>query len=93
MICTPYNWSNKGYGFYMAAVVVISGGHGLRIEVCHSNQSKLSLYSHYFHFNVPFKQLYTSCITEYFSYKGGCGLYVGIRLSRCLIEELAYTTD
>ena len=23
--------------------------------------------------NFPFKQLYTSCKTEHFSYKGGCG--------------------
>ena len=29
--------------------------------------------SYYFHFNIPFKQLYTSNKTEHFSYKGGCG--------------------
>ena len=29
---TPYDWLNKGYSFYMAAVVVIGDGHGLRIE-------------------------------------------------------------
>ena len=47
MIWTTYDWLNKGYSFYMAAIVVISGGHGLRIEVCHRsqpNKSKLSLY-------------------------------------------------
>ena len=47
MMWTPFGWLNKGYSFYMAAVVVISSGHSLRIEVCHSNQpnkSKLSLY-------------------------------------------------
>ena len=38
------------------------------------NKSKLSLYSHYFHFNSPFKQPYTSCKTEHFRYKGGCGV-------------------
>ena len=61
----------------MAAVVIIGGGRGLRIEACHSsqpNKSKLLLYSHYFHFNIPFKQLYTSCKMERFSYKGGCGV-------------------
>ena len=26
---------NKGYGFYMAAVFIIGGGHGFRIEVYH----------------------------------------------------------
>ena len=64
----------------MEAAVVIhvggGGGRALRIEVCHSNQpnkSKLSMYSCYFHFSIPFEQLYTSCKTEYFSYKGGRG--------------------
>ena len=27
VIWTPYDWSNKFYGFYMAAVVDISSGH------------------------------------------------------------------
>ena len=48
MTWTPYDWLNKGYSFYMAAVVVISGGCGFTIEACHINQpnkSKLSLYS------------------------------------------------
>ena len=34
MIWTPYYWLTKGYYFYMAAVVIISGGHCLRIEQC-----------------------------------------------------------
>ena len=44
MIWTPYD---KFYSFYMAAVVVISDGCGLRVEVHRRNQpnkSKLSLY-------------------------------------------------
>ena len=47
MIWTQYDWLNKGYSFYMAAVVVIGDGRGLRIEGCHSNQpnkNKLLLY-------------------------------------------------
>ena len=38
MIWTPYDWLNKHYNFYMAAVVVIGDGCGLRIEVCRRNQ-------------------------------------------------------
>ena len=40
------DWLNKGYSFYMTAVVIIGSERGLRIEVCCSNQpkSKLSLY-------------------------------------------------
>ena len=46
MLWTPYDWLKKGYSFYMAAVVIIGSGHGLRIEACCRNQpmSKLSLY-------------------------------------------------
>ena len=71
----------------MAAVVIIGGGCGLRIEVRHSNQhnkSKLSLYSCYF--NISFKQLYTSWKTERFSYKGRCGEHGHMRIEE---EELA----
>ena len=53
MIWTPYDWLNKGYSFYMAAVVIIGGGCGLRIEVrCinQPNKCKLLLYSRYFYF-------------------------------------------
>ena len=52
MIWTPYYWLTKGYNFYMAAVVIIGGGHCLRIEQRWRNQpskSKPSLYSHYFY--------------------------------------------
>ena len=74
VICTPYDWLNKGYSFYMAAVIIIADGRGLRIEACHRNQlnkSKLSLYKLLFSLNIPFKRLYTSNKTEGFSYKGG----------------------
>ena len=62
----------------MAGVVIIGGGGSLRIEMHHSkepNKSKLLLYSRYFHFNILFKQLYTSCKMERFSYKGGCSIH------------------
>ena len=32
------DWLNKGYNFYMAAVVIISDGHSLKTEVGCSNQ-------------------------------------------------------
>ena len=47
MIQISYDWLNKDCSFYMAAVAVIGGGCGLRIEAHHrnqSNKSKLSLY-------------------------------------------------
>ena len=77
VIWTPYDWLNKGYSFYMTVAIVISGGYGLRIEACYSNQpnkGKLLLYNCYFYFKIPFKQLYTSCKTERFSYKDGCSV-------------------
>ena len=43
-----YNWLNKFYNFYMAAVVGIISGRGLRIEAHHRNQpnkSKLVLFN------------------------------------------------
>ena len=33
----PYDWSNKFYGFYMAAVVGIVSGCGISIHTCHGN--------------------------------------------------------
>ena len=48
VIWTPHDWLNKGYCFYMAAVVIIGDGCGLIFEAHHRNQpikSKLSLYS------------------------------------------------
>ena len=46
VIWAPYNWLNKLYSFYMAAVFIINSGHGLIIEVHHRNQpykTKISL--------------------------------------------------
>ena len=34
---TPHDWLNKGYSYYMAAVVIIGSGRDLTIEVCRSN--------------------------------------------------------
>ena len=63
----------------MAVVVIIGGGHGLRIELHRRNQrnkSKLSLYKPLLLlFNILFKLLYTSNKTERFSYKGGCSVH------------------
>ena len=50
MIKILYDWLNKLYSFYMAAVVSvvdIISRRGLSIDVCHTNQpnkSKLALY-------------------------------------------------
>ena len=47
VIWTPYDWLNKFYSFYMAAVVVIDDGCGLTVEAHRINQpnkSKLLLY-------------------------------------------------
>ena len=73
---TPYDWLNKGYSSYMAAVVFIGDGCGLRIEVRYRNQpnkSKLLLYKLLFSL-LHLKRLYTNNKTEHFSYKGGCGV-------------------
>ena len=46
ILWTPYNWLNKFYKCYMAAVVGIISRYGLRIEACLTNQpnkSKLPL--------------------------------------------------
>ena len=37
VIRKQYDWLNKLYTFYMAALVVIGSGRGLRIEVHHGN--------------------------------------------------------
>ena len=37
VIWTPYDWLNKFYSFYMAAVVIIGSGRGLRIEARRGN--------------------------------------------------------
>ena len=73
---TPYDdWLNVKQVlqlFYMAAVVVISDGGGLRIEACCKNQpcnTKLSLYK-----PLLLKQLHISNKTEHFSCRGGYGV-------------------
>ena len=42
LIWTLYDWFNKFYSFYMAAVVIISSGCSLRIKVCRRNQPNKS---------------------------------------------------
>ena len=78
MIWTLYDWLNKLYNFYMAAIIGILGSRrGLTIEACCSNQpnkSKLALYKSLLHSYSHLKQLYMSNKTEHFSYKGGCGV-------------------
>ena len=69
----PYDWLNKFYSFYMAAIVSIISRHGLTTKVhCRNqpNKSKLAL----LHFNNHLKQLLISDKMEHFSYKGGCGI-------------------
>ena len=56
---TPYDWSNKFYGFSLAAIVDIVSGRDVRIYTCrgnYPNKSKLSLYKPLFHCNQHFKQ-------------------------------------
>ena len=43
MIWSSYDWLNKSYSFYVAAVVGVVSRRGLRIEV-HRRRSKLTLY-------------------------------------------------
>ena len=40
MMWTPYDWSNKFYGFSMAAVVDIVSGRGIRIHMHCNNHLK-----------------------------------------------------
>ena len=66
------------YSCYRAAVVIIDDGGELTVEVrCITNLIRVIFrcISHYFHFNIPFKQLYTSNKKERFSYKGGCSMH------------------
>ena len=57
----PYDWLNKSYGFYMAAVVGIdSGSSDVSIYTRSGNQpnkSKLALYKPLLHYNSHLKQL------------------------------------
>ena len=78
MIWTPYDCLNKGYSLYMTAVVIIGGGHGLRVEAHRGNQpnsTSCCCISRYFHFNFFFKQPCTSNKMEHFGYKGGCDVH------------------
>ena len=78
----------------MAAIVGIISRRGLRIEVCHSNQtnkSKLALYKPLLRLYSHLKQLPISNKTKRFSYKGGCCVR-GRSRTRRLKEELAWAT-
>ena len=49
----PYDWLNKSYKFYMAAVVSVISRRGLRIEAYHRNQQnkhKVALFKPLFYF-------------------------------------------
>ena len=101
MIWTPYDWLNKFYSLYMAAIVSIISRRGLTIEARHRNQpnkSKLSLYKPLLCLYKPLlclyshlKQLYISNRTKHFSYKGGRGMCGHTRIE-AFKEELAWAT-
>ena len=87
---TPYDWLNKFYSFCMPAIVCIDNRRGLRIEARRRtppNKSKLALYKPLVYFYG--QQLYISNKTEHFSDNNGCGVCVGVNISRHLKEELA----
>ena len=80
----------------MAAIVNIISRRGLAIKAhCRNqpNKSKLALYKPLLHFYSHLKQLYISNKTEYFSYKGVCGVSVSVCVSKHLKEELTWATD
>ena len=63
VIWIPYDWLNRFYSFYVAAVVGIVSRRGLSIDACHEKQPskyKLALYKQSIHFNCSLKQLYIS---------------------------------
>ena len=77
MMWTPYDWLNKFYSLYVAAVVGIISRCGLSIDEHHENhlnKYKLALYKPSIHFNSSLKWLYISSKTEYFNYRGGCNV-------------------
>ena len=77
VIWTSYDWLNKLYSFYVAALVGIVSRHGLSIDAWFENQAnkhKLALYKPSIHFNTSLEQLYISNKMECFSYKGRCGV-------------------
>ena len=58
MILSPYDWLNKFYNFYMAAVVRLDGKCGLRTEAHYRNQlsiTKLALYAHHINLYISNK--------------------------------------
>ena len=88
----PYDWLNKFYHFYMAAVVSIISRCGFRIEShfrIQPNKSKPVMYKPWIHFSSHLKQLQKSNKMEWFSYKGGCDVCGCM----CLKEGLARATD
>ena len=57
----PYDWLNKFYSFYMAAIVGIISIRGFRIEACCRNQpnkTELTLYKPLLYFYSHLEQLY-----------------------------------
>ena len=90
----PYDWLNKYYSFFMAAIVGIISRRGFRIKAHHRNQpnkSKLVLYK-------PLIRLYRHSKQPYISNKTNasvikvCVVCVGVHVSRRLKEELAWAT-
>ena len=86
MIWTPYDWLNK-----LLSLV------GMVLELKHVVETNLIRVTYhciscYFHFNIPFKQLYTSYKTECFNYKGGYGVH-GLMHIEAFKEELAWVID
>ena len=91
VIQIQYDWLNKFYTFYMAAIVSIVSRSQLTIEAYRRNQtnkSKLALYKRWIHFHSYLKQFYINNKTERFSYNGGCGLH-----GRTLIETFKRRVD
>ena len=71
--------------------IIISDGHGLRIETHRRNQhckTKLSLYKPLLNIYSCLKQMYISIKKERFSFRGGCGTHI-----QALKEELAWAKD
>ena len=93
-ITPPYDWLNKFYRLYVAAVAGIIGRYGLTIEVHHWNQlnkSKLALCKPGIHFYSHLKQLYISNKMGLLSYKGRCGIG-GRTHMEMLKKELTWAT-
>ena len=88
MIWTSYNWLNKFYNFYVADIVSIISTCSLTIEACHRNQlnkSKLVLYKSWIHFYSHLIQSTTVIKVDV--------AYMGVRVLRCLKEELSWAAD